>query len=92
VILDNECYGSTGSQCSYASTVDLSRVAEAVGFKNLFLFQNEIDFSEILNINGSIFVHIKIEKGNADVPVIDMEPEDIKIRFIEEIKGKLNTL
>ena len=86
VILDNECYGSTGSQCSYASTVDFSRVAEAVGFKNLFLFQNEIDFSEILSINGLIFVHIKVEKGNAEVPVIDMEPEDIKIRFIEGIK------
>jgi len=61
-------------------------------FKNVFLFHNEIDFSEILNINGSIFVHVKVEKGNANVPVIDMEPEDIKIRFIEEIRGKLNIL
>ncbi len=88
VVLDNECYGSTGSQCSYASTVNLSRVAEAVGFKNLFLFWNEIDFSEILKINESIFVHVKIEKGNADVPVIDMEPEDIKSRFIAEVRGR----
>jgi len=68
--------------------VNLSRVAEAVGFKNLFLFWNEIDFSEILNINESIFVHVKVEKGNADVPVIDIEPEDIKSRFIEEVKGR----
>ncbi len=87
VVLDNECYGSTGSQCSYASTVNLSRVAEAVGFKNLFLFQNEIDFNEILDINEPIFVHVKVEEGNANVPVIDMEPEDIKIRFMDYVKG-----
>lgn len=38
VVLDNECYGSTGSQCTYASNVDLSKVAKAVGFKKSFHF------------------------------------------------------
>ncbi len=85
-VLDNECYGSTGSQCSYASAVNLSVVAEAVGFKNIFFFQDEIDLSEVLDVNEPCFVHVKVKKGNANVPVIDMEPEDIKIRFIKEIK------
>jgi sulfopyruvate decarboxylase subunit beta len=31
---------------------------------------------------------MKVKPGNADVPVIDMEPEEIKERFMEEIKVK----
>ena len=88
VVLDNECYGSTGSQCTYASTVDLSRVAEAVGFKNIFFFKDDLDFDEVLKTTGPIFVHVKVETGNADVPVIDLEPEEIKDRFMEELKVK----
>lgn len=86
-VLDNECYGSTGSQCTYASTVDLSKIAEAVGFKEIFTFKDKIDFNKVLNTYGPVFVHLKVDAGNADVPVIDMEPEEIKIRFMENIKN-----
>ncbi len=86
VILDNECYGSTGSQCTYSNDVDLSRIAEAVGFKNIFIFQEKINFKEVLSTDGPVFVHIKVEAGNADVPVIDMEPNEIKERFMENFK------
>lgn len=88
VILDNECYGSTGSQCTYASTVDLSKVAEAVGFKNMFFFKDDLDFGKVLRAPGPVFVHVKVKVGNADVPVIDMEPEEIKERFMDELKNK----
>ncbi|MEN6592967.1 MAG: sulfopyruvate decarboxylase subunit beta [Methanobacterium sp.] len=86
ILLDNECYGSTGSQCTYASTVDLSRIAEAVGFKNIFSFKVDLDLTEVLRAEGPIFVHVKVEPGNADVPVINMEPEKIKERFMENLK------
>jgi sulfopyruvate decarboxylase subunit beta len=89
VVLDNECYGSTGSQCTYTSTVDLSKIAEAVGFKNIFSFKDEIDFNKALNTAGPVFVHVKVKSGNADVPVIDMEPEEIKNRFMESL-GVIN--
>lgn len=87
VIMDNECYGSTGSQCTYASTVDLSCLAEAVGIKNVYKFPERgkkysLDFKGVLEAEGPVFVHLKVEKGNADVPVIDMGPEDIKERFM----------
>ena len=85
IILDNECYGSTGSQCTYATTVDLSRIAEAVGFRNIYSLKENIDLKEILKVDGPVFVHVKVEAGNADVPVIDMEPEEIKERFIENL-------
>lgn len=86
ILLDNECYGSTGSQCTYASTVNLSKITEAVGFKNIFQFKENLDLTRVLKAEGPVFVHVKVEPGNADVPVIDMEPEEIKERFMENIK------
>lgn len=89
VVLDNECYGSTGSQCTYASTVDLGNVAEAVGFKNMFFYDKkdkDFDFKEVLNSKGPVFVHIKVKPGNADVPVIPIEAIEIKNKFMDEIK------
>lgn len=87
ILLDNECYGSTGSQCTYASTVDLSEIARAVGFKNIFSFREDIDLTPVLKSEGPVFVHVKVEPGNAAVPVIDMEPEEIKERFMDDIKN-----
>lgn len=86
ILLDNECYGSTGSQCTYASTVDLSQVARAVGFKNIYTFKEEVDLKDALNAEGPVFVHVKVKPGNADVPIIDMEPEEIKERFMGNLK------
>lgn len=86
ILLDNECYGSTGSQCTYASTVNLSKVADAVGFKNIYTFRGEVDLKDALNAEGPVFVHVKVKPGNSDVQVIDMEPEDIKKRFMESVK------
>ena len=91
VVLDNECYGSTGNQCTYSSTTDLKKVAEGVGFKNTILYaesEEKIDFSPVLDMEGPVFVHVKIQAGNAKVPVIPMEPEEIKERFIREVQGK----
>ncbi|MGC9516545.1 MAG: sulfopyruvate decarboxylase subunit beta [Methanomicrobiales archaeon] len=88
VVFDNECYGSTGSQCTYASTVDLGKVAKTVGFEKTYCFKDNIDFKEILELKGPIFVHVKVEPGNADVPIIDLTPEEIKKRFINEINSK----
>lgn len=86
ILLDNECYGSTGSQCTYASTVNLSQIAEAVGFENIFQFKEDLDLARVLKAEGPVFVHVKVKPGNADVPVIDMEPEEIKERFMTNLK------
>jgi sulfopyruvate decarboxylase subunit beta len=91
VVLDNECYGSTGSQCTYASTVNLGKVAEAVGFKKGFLFNcnvEDLDFQDVLSSEGPVFVHVKVNPGNADVPVIPMDAVEIKERFMIEVQKK----
>jgi sulfopyruvate decarboxylase subunit beta len=89
IVLDNECYGSTGSQCSYASNVNLGKLAKAVGFKSNFyhdINDKEFNFKKVLNSCGPVFVHLKIEPGNADVPIIPLEAVEIKDRFMIEIK------
>ena len=88
IVIDNECYGSTGSQCTYASTVDLGKIAQSIGFKNNFKFleSEEINFHSVLKSEGPVFVHIKVKSGNSDVPIIDMTPEEIMERFMEEVK------
>ncbi|MGZ7109686.1 MAG: sulfopyruvate decarboxylase subunit beta [Methanobacterium sp.] len=86
VVIDNQCYGSTGSQCTYTTKIDLHEVAKSVGFKSTFVFEEKIDFKQVLDAKGPVFVHMKVKPGNADVPVIDMEPEEIKERFMKEIK------
>lgn len=88
VVIDNECYGSTGSQCSYASTVDLKKVAEGVGIKKTFFFSDTIDFKKALETDGPVFVHLKVEPGNADVPIIPIDALEIKERFKKEVKKK----
>jgi len=89
VILDNECYGSTGSQCTYTKSVNLSEIAKAVGFKETYFLESKADykrFKNILKAKGPVFVHARVEAGNADVSIIDLEPEIIKERFMEELK------
>jgi sulfopyruvate decarboxylase subunit beta len=86
VVFDNECYGSTGSQCTYATTIDLAKVAKSIGFKSVFTFKDNINFLKVLNSKGPSFVHLKVKSGNANVPIIDKEPTEIKNRFIKEIK------
>jgi sulfopyruvate decarboxylase subunit beta len=81
VILDNCCYGSTGSQptCTHLGT-DLAALAKAAGVK----FVNEVDNFEDLAeaLAGQGVVVVKVEPGNASVPVIDLTPEEIIERFM----------
>jgi len=86
IVLDNQCYGSTGSQCTYTKNVDLLEIAKSIGFKNTFVFKDKIDPKSFLEVEGPVFVHMVVKPGNADVPVIDMEPVEIKERFMLEIR------
>lgn len=87
VVIDNECYGSTGSQCSYASTVDLKKW-QRVWESKIFFFSETIDFKKVLETEGPVFVHLKVEPGNADVPIIPIDAIEIKERFEKEVKNK----
>ena len=80
VILDNCCYGSTGSQptCTALKT-DLTQMAKAAGVEQVFQAETREDLEKNLTKNGVLVV--RVAPGNADVPVIDLTPDQIIQRF-----------
>lgn len=89
-LIDNEAYGSTGSQETYSSKINLSDIANSIGFKEVFFIDarksvEDIDMSNYVDRNGPIFVHIKVNPGNSDAPIIDLSPSKIKNRFMKQI-------
>lgn len=82
VILDNCCYGSTGSQptCTFLGT-DLFALAKAAGVKKVSLVERAEDLALAL-LGHDVVIIVKVEEGNAPVPIISLSPEDIIVRFI----------
>jgi len=82
VILDNCCYGSTGSQptCTHLGT-DLSVLAKAAGVKKVSLVERAGTLTPALQSHDTVIV-VKVEEGNAPVPIIGLSPEEIIDRFI----------
>ena len=81
VILDNGCYGSTGSQptCT-ARKADLARIAEGAGVTEVRLASSPEELRAGLTGRGVLVV--KVEAGNAEVAVIPLSPEEIIERFM----------
>jgi len=82
IILDNCCYGSTGSQpsCTHLRT-DLAKMAKAAGVVNVSMVEDLGSLQQALNGSGVIVA--KVEAGNADVPIIDLSPKQILKRFMQ---------
>jgi len=81
VILDNCCYGSTGSQptCTHLGT-DLFALAKAAGIEKVILVDRAWELNQALAGDCTVIV-AKVEEGNATVPIISLSPEDILERF-----------
>jgi sulfopyruvate decarboxylase subunit beta len=86
VILDNCCYGSTGSQptCTHLGT-DLAALALAAGVQFVRKVDNIDDLP--LALAGQGVVVVKVEAGNASVPVIDLSPEEMIDRFMRSAQS-----
>jgi sulfopyruvate decarboxylase subunit beta len=89
-LIDNEAYGSTGSQETYASRISLSDIARSIGFKEVYYIDaknsvDDIDMQDYVNKKGPVFLHIKVNPGNSDAPIIDLSPSKIKNRFMKQI-------
>jgi sulfopyruvate decarboxylase subunit beta len=81
VILDNGCYGSTGSQptCTHLGT-DLFALAKAAGVQKVRAVERAENLSEALQGQGVVIA--KVEAGNANVPIISLSPQEIVERFM----------
>ena len=81
VILDNCCYGSTGSQptCTSLGT-DLAAVAKAARIERVEQVDEAGELALALAGDCTAIV-AKVEEGNAAVPIISLSPEEILERF-----------
>ncbi|VVB72483.1 Sulfopyruvate decarboxylase subunit beta [uncultured archaeon] len=82
VILDNCCYGSTGSEptCTSLGT-DLAGMARAAGVRIVSVVSDAVGLHNALLGRGLVLA--KVEPGNADVPIIDLTPHEIIERFMK---------
>ncbi len=86
VVLDNECYDSTGGQPTISSHIDLARVAEGCGIKNIIRKESGEDiapaFKDCLQKEGPSFILLKVERDPRErVPRVNIAPPEIAKRF-----------
>jgi sulfopyruvate decarboxylase subunit beta len=91
LIVDNGSYGSTGDQPTYAGKkTSLSKVATACGCENVIECTAE-ETADVLKmaIDGDVMTIIvsKCESGNIKVPVIAMDPVEIRSRFMKAVSA-----
>ena len=82
VILDNCAYGSTGCQpTATCGRTDLAQVARATGIKEVQTAFTLEDLKASIGGRGRRVLVVKVEAGNAEVPIIDISPKQIMERF-----------
>lgn len=80
VILDNGAYGSTGSQPTFASRkTDLAAMAVGAGVSPVRTVTTLDELKTALTGRGILIV--KVQPGNAEVPIIPLAPGQIVERF-----------
>ncbi len=84
VVLDNQCYGSTGCQLTATSrAADLAAIATGAGVCDV---RRAGTIGGVRSgVHGSGVLVVTVDPGNADVPIIDMEPVEIKRRFMRGV-------
>lgn len=89
IIIDNNSYGSTGNQKTYtAEKTDLEIIARGAGNSDVVRVKDINELASTLTrfINKSAVIIVEAEPGNADVPIIDLEPVEIKNRFMKRVR------
>ncbi len=86
IVLDNECYDSTGGQPAISSRVDLARAAEGCGIKNITRKGPGEDIvpalMACLRKEGPGFILIKVERDPSEKAArVNIAPPEIAKRF-----------
>ncbi|NEU31379.1 phosphonopyruvate decarboxylase [bacterium LRH843] len=89
VILDNECFGSTGGQTSLATKIDLGAVAEGFGLQVLradSVETMERTMTKAIDSPGPWVIHARILPGNVPgTPFLNQDPVVVAHEFSEFI-------
>lgn len=89
VLLDNECYETTGGQETSSSTTRFHELARSSGFKRTeyvdSLDRLETILSQSRNAEGPIFIHAKTQREKTCPPRAQIDPCKMKNRFMEAL-------
>jgi thiamine pyrophosphate-dependent acetolactate synthase large subunit-like protein len=91
VLLDNECYETTGGQETSSSTTKFHDLARSSGFRHSE-YVDSLDglvavLGQYLNAEGPIFIHAKIDKEKTCSPRAQIDPCKMKNRFMRALIG-----
>jgi sulfopyruvate decarboxylase subunit beta len=91
VVLDNECYETTGGQETSSSSTKFRELAQSSGFRHSE-YVDSLDrlatvLSKSLHAEGPVFVHAKIDKEKTRPPRAQIDPCKTKSRFMKALTG-----
>jgi thiamine pyrophosphate-dependent acetolactate synthase large subunit-like protein len=89
VVLDNECYETTGGQETCSSSTRFHELAESSGFRITKCVDSLDGLVELLSqhghAEGPVFVNVKISKEKTPPSRAHIDPCTIKRRFIKAL-------
>lgn len=96
IVIDNGCYGSTGDQSTLTrDTVDLEVVARGLGIQDVITCDTDTSLIErlrvVLRAKGPSLTRVRVLPGAPETPLVDLVPEDIKLRFMSVVREDLET-
>jgi thiamine pyrophosphate-dependent acetolactate synthase large subunit-like protein len=92
LVLDNECYETTGGQETCSSSTRFHELAKSSGFRRTERVES-LDrlvkvLSEFVHVEGPVFVHIKIAKDKVFPPRARINPCNTKRRFMKALNER----
>ena len=89
LIFDNSSHDSTGGQPTATNNIQLDKIAKSANFK-VFQVKTKKQLIKILQkiklIQGPIMIIVKIEKSRVVSTRVNIEPTEIKNRFMDSLK------
>ncbi len=92
IVLDNESYASTGGQPTFTDRLDLAAVAGSCGLKTWKANDDaglRSALASALEVDGPGFIHMKIARGNASVPLLLDDPVTLGHSFSLWLKKRV---
>ena len=88
-VFDNNIHESTGGQPTMSSKIKIEKIAQATNYK-IFTVKTKKDLENILikikNLQGPIFILIKVNNTKKVSKRVEYVPEQIKFRFMNSLE------
>ena len=91
IVLDNECYESTGGQPTISHQIDLAKIAEGCGYKHVAWVEDRENLTKALDeveaASSPHFILVKVGVAPVDgIPRVSHTPKEIRDRFKAAVK------